>query len=226
MTRPWRNCRASMALIAEVNALWPGRDRSSDGTIGDAAHATRTSDHNPFVVVDGTGVVRARDIDKDGIPVAALAEYLRVLGARGDIRLRPGGYLIFNRRITAADFSGWRSYNGPNPHTGHLHVSFSQVAAGFDSAASWGLAAQFGRPVPPPPFPPRPRMEDDDMYVKCESAGKGSTVWTGLLSGGLLIGPLSPGETSQADSNIKAGAVVQWLERSTWDLLVNRRSAS
>ena len=64
------------------------------------------------------------------------------------------------------------------------------------------------------------------MYVKCESAGKGSTVWTGLLSGGLLIGPLSPGETSQADSNIKAGAVVQWLERSTWDLLVNRRSAS
>lgn len=77
-------------------------------------------------------------------------------------------------------------------------------------------------PAPSPPPPPRLRMEDDDMYVKCESTGKGSAVWTGLLSGGHLVGPLSPGETASADSNIKNGAVLQWLERSTWDALANR----
>lgn len=77
----------------------------------------------------------------------------------------------------------------------------------------------------PAPTPPRPLREDDDMYVKCESVPKGQ-IWTGLLSGGVLIGPLSPGETSQADSNIKSGAVVQWLERPTWDQLANRSKTS
>jgi hypothetical protein len=77
----WRNCNAFLlALAAEVNACWPNRDKASDGTVGDAAHATRTSDHNPFIVVDGIGVVRARDIDKDGIDAAWLAEYLRQFG--------------------------------------------------------------------------------------------------------------------------------------------------
>lgn len=88
-------------------------------------------------------------------------------------------------------------------------------------------AARWMTPPPAPtPAAPRLRMEDDDMYVKCESTGKGSTVWTGLLSGGLLVGPLTPGETASADSNIKNGAALQWVERSTWDLLINRRQAS
>ncbi len=136
----WRNCKASLVLVEEVNARWPRRDKASDGTIGDAAHATRTSDHNPWVTVAGTGVVRARDIDKDGIDAAWLAEHLRQLGAKGDPRLAGGGYIIFNRRITKPDFSGWRVYTGSNPHTAHLHVSFARDAAGFDSSASWGIA--------------------------------------------------------------------------------------
>ena len=75
----------------------------------------------------------------------------------------------------------------------------------------------------PPPAPLCAPMEDDDMYVKCESAGKGSTVWTGLLSGGLLIGPFTPGETDSADKTItKYGLPVQWLERTTWDRLKSR----
>jgi len=133
----WRNCQASMTLVAAINARWPGRDKASDGTIGDAAHATRTSDHNPWVVVDGMGVVRARDIDKDGIDAAWLAEELRKLGAAGDPRLAGGGYVIFNRRITTNDWSGWKVYTGSNPHTAHLHVSFSLNRAGYDSAAGW-----------------------------------------------------------------------------------------
>jgi len=136
----WRNCEASLALVREVNARWPGRDRTSDGTIGDAAHASRSSDHNPWIVVGGVGVVRARDIDVNGIDVGWLFERLRVAGAHGDPRLAGGGYLILNRRITASDFSGWRVYTGSNPHIGHGHVSFSRNAAGFDSRAPWGIA--------------------------------------------------------------------------------------
>ncbi|MDT8915792.1 hypothetical protein [Amycolatopsis sp. PS_44_ISF1] len=145
----WRNCNASLTLVAAVNARWPGRDKASDGTIGDAAHASRTSDHNPWVVVDGVGVVRARDIDKDGIDAGWLAEELRKLGAAGDPRLAGGGYVIWNRRITSDDFSRWTPYNGSNPHTQHVHVSFSRNRAGFDSNAPWGfLGGVTSNPAP------------------------------------------------------------------------------
>jgi Putative peptidoglycan binding domain len=154
----WRNCTASVTLVAAVNQRWPKRDKASDGTIGDAAHASRHSDHNPWVVVKGVGVVRARDIDKDGIAAAELAEKLRRLGAAGDRRLANGGYVIFNRRITAPDFSHWREYTGSNPHTAHIHVSFSLTPAGFDYPAGWGADLWGGKPSPAkPPAKPKPR---------------------------------------------------------------------
>lgn len=138
----WRNCAASLTLIAEINARWPNRDKTSDGTIGDASHRSRSSasDHNPWIQDNkGVGVVRARDIDKDGINAAWLAEHLRKLGSKGDHRLFPGGYVIFNRRISSPDFSGWRTYVGTNPHEKHVHVSFTTDEAGFDSTAPWGI---------------------------------------------------------------------------------------
>lgn len=146
----WRNCNASLTLVSAINARWPNRDKASDGTIGDAAHASRTSDHNPWVKVDGVGVVRASDIDKDGIDANWLAEELRKLGAAGDPRLAGGGYVIWNRRITSPDFSRWNPYNGPNPHTKHVHVSFSTNRAGFDSNAGWAF---LGGPAPAPGAP-------------------------------------------------------------------------
>ena len=145
----WRNCAASLALIAEVNTKWPNRDKTSDGTIGDAAHASRSSDHNPFIVVRGTGVVRARDIDVDGIDAGWLAEWLRKRAAAGDPRLSGGGYVIFNRRITRPDWGGWRIYTGTNPHTHHLHLSFSLDVSGFDSDARWGLDDTAPAPTTP-----------------------------------------------------------------------------
>lgn len=158
----WRNCAASLALVGEVNARWPNRDKSSDGTIGDAAHATRSSDHNPWVVINGQGVVRARDIDKDGIDAGWLADYLRSLGSKGDPRLAGGGYIIWNRRITKPDFSGWTVYTGSNPHTHHLHVSFSRNQAGFDSTAGWGISSGAG---PTPSSNGRPTLQRTDARV-------------------------------------------------------------
>jgi len=149
----WRNCNASVTLVNEINAINPKRDKASDGTIGDAAHATRNSDHNPWVVVDGQGVVRARDVDKDGIDAAGIVEKLRQMGAAGDPRLAGGGYIIFNRRITSPDFKTWRAYTGSNPHDKHFHVSFSLNRAGFDSKAAWNLGAPVAPPAPQFKFP-------------------------------------------------------------------------
>jgi hypothetical protein len=143
----WRNCQASLTLVAAINAKWPGRDKGSDGTIGDAAHATRSSDHNPWLTVAGTGVVRARDVDRDGVDLPWLFEELRKLGAAGDPRLAGGGYLILNRRITRPDFRSWAVYNGSNPHDKHGHVSFSRDPAGFDSQAPWPFLAVASAPA-------------------------------------------------------------------------------
>lgn len=135
----WRNCVTSNVLVGQVNSKWPNRDKASDGTIGDAAHATRVSDHNPWMIVDGVGVVRARDIDKDGVDLSWMFEELRKLGAQGDPRLAGGGYLIWNRRITTPDFTKWVPYYGSNPHDKHGHVSFSRNRGGFDSSSPYGF---------------------------------------------------------------------------------------
>lgn len=133
----WRNCKASLVLVGEINARWPGRDKASDGTIGDAAHATRNSDHNPWL----NNTVRARDVDKDGIDAAWCVEHLRKLGAAGDPRLNPGGYLIFKSRIAGTYTKwAWHQYTGSNPHDKHFHVSFSTNPAGYDSISPWGIA--------------------------------------------------------------------------------------
>lgn len=111
MSRPWYVAPALDTLRDEINRAHPGRDRSSDGAIGDAAHAARKSDHNPD---PKTGVVRARDFDVDGIPVRELLTELE----RDDRT----GLLIYDHRYWTRGH-GWRPYTGINPHTGHFHIS-------------------------------------------------------------------------------------------------------
>ena len=57
----WRLAKSIKTLLDQVNAENPHRRKDSDGGIGDAAHASRSSDHNPYIVVKGQGVVRAFD---------------------------------------------------------------------------------------------------------------------------------------------------------------------
>lgn len=163
---PWRVARSLEVLGAEANATNPNRDRRSDGTIGDAAHATRSSDHNPWVIVEGWGVVRARDIDVDGLDIAGAFERARIAAVEGRLpQLVGGGYLILNRRITSPDFSRWNAYTGPNPHTSHGHVSVSLARAQFDDGRGWGIftAAAAPAPLPPAPAPPPVRWPGPDL---------------------------------------------------------------
>src|SRR5688572_10906117 len=99
---------------------WPNRSRASDGTIGDPAHASRRSDHNP----DSRGVVLAFDITHDpahGVDCERL--YAHLVRVR-DPRVK---YVIWRRGITSGNRgpAPWvrRDYTGSNPHDRHLHVS-------------------------------------------------------------------------------------------------------
>lgn len=137
----YRLAETLKTLRNEVDKRWPDRDRTSDGWIGDAAHASRNSDHNPWIKdASGTGVVRAIDIDEDGIDGPAVAERIRALGASGDVRLYDNGYVIYEGQIAGGRPGrswDWRPYSGTNAHKHHIHVSASRDAAGYDSTAAW-----------------------------------------------------------------------------------------
>lgn len=131
----YRLCLAGTELRDEINRQYPQRDKSSDGWIGDTAHAARKSDHNP----NSAGVVRAIDVDKDGLPAGSMVEHLRKMGKSGDRRLR-GGYLIFNSRIAGTHTAwDWHAYKGSNPHDKHFHVSFADAASDYEASGAWGI---------------------------------------------------------------------------------------
>lgn len=111
-------------LRAAIDTLCPNRDRTSDGWIGDAAHAETNSQHNP----DARGVVHAIDVDKDlneaGLSLEMIVQHL--LGrarARADLRITE---IIYRRRIWTERHQ-WteRPYSGVNAHLEHAHFTGS-----------------------------------------------------------------------------------------------------
>lgn len=135
---PWRIAKALVRLREQVNALAPRRLKKSDGAIGDAAHATRNSDHNPWIVDGGIGVVSAIDLTNDpagGLSAEKLAEALRT--AR-DGRVK---YVIWNRRIFSSTTSPWtwRPYTGASPHDKHIHISVRADKQHYDDDAPWPI---------------------------------------------------------------------------------------
>lgn len=161
----WRLAKSLETLRAQVNAKWPGRSRDSDGSIGDASHSSRLSDHNP----DDHGVVRAIDITHDprsGFDSYAFADLLL---KRQDPRLK---YVISNRRIgsgPAGPSPGmWRSYSGKNPHDHHCHISVVEDSRA-DSTQAWNIdGVTAPDPAAPPykPPPPTVRRGSQGEYVK------------------------------------------------------------
>lgn len=163
-----RLARSLVTLRSQVNAAWPARDKSTDGWIGDQAHAARVSDHNP----NAAGVVTAFDIDRDiaaGFNARDLAE---LLVASRDNRIK---YIISNRQIVSSKVSpwAWRPYDGENAHLEHVHVSVDADPALYDDPRPWSFRAPVvvaapAPPAPRPPIPPPPKQEPVAMidFVK------------------------------------------------------------
>lgn len=183
----WRMAGSLVSLLEEADAANPQRDKSSDGGIGNARHQQlgADSDHNPWLVVDKYGVVRARDFDVDGLDVHGAFERMRAAAHAGRLpQLRDGGYLILAGRITAPDFSRWLEYKGTNPHVTHGHVSVSRKAAQFDDRRRWNVwtvASQAPtsptRPAPSrPPSPARPDLRGRYFELRGEQGATGPRV--------------------------------------------------
>lgn len=132
----WYLAPSLVALRNEINARWPNRDKASDGSVGDTAHSARKSDHNPDW--DSGGVVRAIDVDKDGINVEQL------LGAV--VRDHRVAYVIWNRQIASATEDGnpwdWEPYNGSNPHDKHIHISIKHSWTAENDQSRWFTNAE------------------------------------------------------------------------------------
>lgn len=156
----YRIAKALDTLRSQVNAAWPNRSKISDGWIGDAAHSSRASDHNPWVKDGSMGVVTALDITHDpahGVDGGQISETIKV-----DPRVK---YVIYNRRIyNPSVLKAWRAYHGTNPHTKHVHVSVRPEKANYDSTLPWNLEGVIessgGSPVVIPPAEPvRPLLK-------------------------------------------------------------------
>jgi peptidoglycan hydrolase-like protein with peptidoglycan-binding domain len=145
----WRIAKSLDQLLAELNSVAPKRDKASDGGIGDAAHASRDSDHNPWVK-DGTmGVVTARDFTHDPQNGANMHDIVAQLVKSRDSRIK---YIIWNKQMwrsyaksatrTKPALPAWTpsAYTGSNGHTHHAHISVKEDKTSYDSTKSWGLS--------------------------------------------------------------------------------------
>lgn len=204
----WRLALSLDTLRRQFNTAYPDRDRSSDGTIGDAAHASTWSDHNP----NAEGVVCALDIDTDldgtddsnDPTMEAIVENVR-LNPHPDLK-----YVIFQSRIFSSYARSpygpfeWRPYSG-DPHTSHVHVSVGQGPDGrsapgtYDDTTPWAI--DLGGPAPTPP-------PEDDMIS--HKAHFGTQAWLPPEQKGVYL--IQPYYASKRHLNGPEHAAYAWLD--------------
>lgn len=155
-----REAYALQTLTKEVNGIWPTRDRTSDGGIGDTAHASRSSKHNP----GPDGIWEAHDYDedisgKDGQGGKPLWPFVVHLLRLAKVKKHPalngrGAHIIYEGRIWSFAHR-WveRPYTGLNAHKHHAHVAVVD-GPGKDSKAPWGIKDLLASP-PATPKPDR-----------------------------------------------------------------------
>lgn len=130
-------------LVGTLNSRWPNRDHKSDGWIADAAHYARgNSDHIPDWSSTPPGVVRAEDIDIDGIHVPTVL---------ASLFLHPSTrYVIYQKKIWNISRAFKPAYYTGTPHTQHIHDSIrhglESAGGGFDliTPPNWGAGVRSG----------------------------------------------------------------------------------
>lgn len=162
----WRLARSLQTLRDQVNTLSPNRSKVSDGTIGDAEHASRSSDHNPWVKDGNTGIVTAIDITDDeghGIDNWALGEALRRSKDRRIKYIIADGKIANAKSVTKGGKTyaawAWSPYVGKNSHHHHVHVSVQPEKALYDDTSRWpldGIAVAPAKAAQPVIWPANP----------------------------------------------------------------------
>jgi hypothetical protein len=142
-----------VSLREEFNRLAPARDKASDGSIGDTAHAASSSDHNPdetgatpYEDSDNINEVHAIDVDDDlklsGWDMTRCVEIIAGRHRSGaDDRLQN---IIWDRHIISRSWNwdSWHAYTGASPHTEHAHFSARYTTAQESDTRPWGLLAE------------------------------------------------------------------------------------
>lgn len=125
-----------VVLRDEVDKEHPGRDKKSDGWVGDTSHQASGrpenggSKHNP----NAHGAVDARDFDNSALDLARFVACV--------IKHPSTRNVIYNRKIRSKGYSGGLSrvyaYNGASPHTEHVHVDIEMTLAQENDRRAWG----------------------------------------------------------------------------------------
>ncbi len=161
----WRLAKSLDTLRTQINAAFPKRDKSSDGTIGDARHQAEHSEHNP----DQNGVVRAMDISNDPAHGVVSDKIAHALIDSRDPRIL---YVISNRRICSSVVQPWvwRVYSGSNAHDHHFHISVVEDPKRYDDTSPWsaigGAASAPKTDEQPAPAPVASHPATDTMRLR------------------------------------------------------------
>jgi peptidoglycan hydrolase-like protein with peptidoglycan-binding domain len=162
----WRLAKSLEKMRSQFNQQYPNRNKASDGTVGDASHQSRNSDHNPWIKDGSYGVVSAIDIThdpKNGVDVHAICRYMSQPGKR-DSRIK---YMISAKQICSSTTQPWvwRAYTGSNPHQQHAHWSVKETKSHYDDERPWDLGFAGTAPAPQPPGPAEPMPPPEQRPV-------------------------------------------------------------
>lgn len=147
-----------VTLAGEFDQCGDDRDTSSDGSIGDTAHQSRSSNHNrddvsgsntPQSDSDGEPDIRAIDVDdsgpwKNGFTMQKGVDKI-VSRCRSGVENRLVE-IIYNRHCWYKS-AGWvkQDYHGDNPHDQHAHFGAKADSGTLENdTRPWGLAEEWG----------------------------------------------------------------------------------
>lgn len=169
----WKLAPCLVAMEAEADRIAPRRRRTSDGSIGDANHAVRRSDHNPDEE-GNTDWVDALDISHDPANGMDIHARLRVVArnVKNGVEKRVD-YMISDEEIFSKRNGvwAWRPYNGTNPHTHHGHISVNDQYRYDTSPFFAGVPPFPTRPIPPPYIPVPEEDDMADAILRCPGRG-------------------------------------------------------
>lgn len=186
---------ACTKALKDATTRWPKRSRISDGICGDAAHATRQSDHNP----DASGFAHAFDLTHD--PINGVDGKIISRQVIHDPRMT---YVIFAGEIFKARTGKWEPYRGPNRHDHHVHVSIKSTAT--KDLSPWPWSPEVAKPeptevdAPKPPDgavtqvasnPPSTEVKPSGMSLPTKIAAAAGPVGTAATALGIKIGNIA-----------------------------------